>query len=245
MPSAQGNPSWDKAEIILALDLYLNHKSDTKHGSTEEIARLSVTLRSLGRHESIADPDRFRNPNSVATKLANLQFLDSSDKAKGLSGASQLDKEVWEEYHDKPALVHQIAESIRSSLAENSNKETEFRPIDDQEAEYPEGRYLYRMHISRERSRKAVRTAKQRAEKHGELKCCICGFDFYQVYGDLGKGYIECHHVKPISEYRKGDTTRAEDLALVCPNCHRMLHRHKPLLTPDELKEIMRHPAES
>lgn len=241
MPSAQGNPPWDKAEIILALDLYLNHESATKHGSVAEIESLSATLRSVGRHDLVADPDRFRNPNGVATKLANLQYLDPDDEAKGLSGASQLDREVWGQYHDKPELVHQIAESIRSSLAGNPNEDLELSPIDDQEAEFPEGRYLYRMHVMRERNPKAVRAVKQEAEKRGELRCCICGFDFYRVYGDLGKGYIECHHTKPISEYRRGDTTRAEDLTLVCPNCHRMLHRHKPLLMPEELKEIIRH----
>lgn len=241
MPSAQGNPPWDKAEILLALDLYLNHESATKHGSTAEIESLSETLRRLGRHDSIADPDKFRNPNGVATKLANLQYLDPNDEAKGLSGASQLDREVWSQYHDKPELVHQLAESIRSSLLDKPDEESAIDAANDQEAEFPEGRYLYRMHVMRERNQKATKAAKQEAAKRGDLKCSVCGFDFSRVYGDLGRGFIECHHTKPISEYRKGDTTRTEDLVLVCSNCHRMLHRHKPLLTPEELKEIIQH----
>lgn len=158
-----------------------------------------------------------------------------------MSGASQLDREVWSQYHDKPKLVHYLAESIRSILVDESDEESAMNASDEQEAEYPEGRYLYRMHVMRERNPKAVIAAKQEAEKHGNLRCCVCGFDFGKVYGDLGKGFIECHHTKPISEYRKGETTRMEDLALVCSNCHRMLHRHKPLLTPEELREIIQH----
>ena len=34
---------------------------------------------------------------------------------------------------------------------------------------------------------------------HG-TKCMICGFDFEKKYGELGKGYIEVHHIRPLSE---------------------------------------------
>jgi serine/threonine protein kinase len=65
----------------------------------------------------------------------------------------------------------------------------------------------------------------------GRLACEACGFDFAQVYGKLGEGFIECHHTKPVSKLRKGDKTKLSDLALVCANCHRMLHRGGETLT--------------
>lgn len=237
MAGAQGNPPWDKAEIILALDLYLNHEPGTKHGSGEEMDKLSENPRSLHLFGEVADPEKFRNRNSVKTKLANLQYLDPGDTAKGMGNAGKLDKEVWDEYHDKPELVRELAKSILESNAEDLAMQ--ILEADEEEQEYPEGKVLYRIHKSRERSSKAVGAAKQAAAARGDLRCSVCGFDFEKTYGKLGKGFIECHHVKPISEYRKGEATRIEDLALVCPNCHRMLHRHKPLLNPAELRELM------
>lgn len=38
-------------------------------------------------------------------------------------------------------------------------------------------------------------------EKKGN-KCCVCGFDFETVYGDIGKGYIHIHHLTPLSEIK-------------------------------------------
>lgn len=108
----------------------------------------------------------------------------------------------------------------------------------DPEAEaFPEGELSYRHHIARERSARLVRLRKRQAR--GDLRCQACGFDFATVYGPLGEGYIECHHVRPVSELRAGETTRVQDLALVCANCHRMLHRRRPWLGMDALAGII------
>ena len=48
----------------------------------------------------------------------------------------------------------------------------------------------------------------------------------------------ECHHTVPVSEYGSGARTQLRDLALVCANCHRMLHRRRPWLTIDELLRL-------
>lgn len=67
-----------------------------------------------------------------------------------------------------------------------------------------------------------------------KIICHICSFDFEEVYGEIGKGYIEIHHVKPIYQYEKTDTKKflsdaLKNLMPVCSNCHRMLHREKGL----------------
>ena len=56
--------------------------------------------------------------------------------------------------------------------------------------------------------------------------------------GDRGKNYIECHHNTPVSGLNEGDVTKLSDLTLLCSNCHRIIHRKKPWLTIDELREI-------
>lgn len=235
----RANPSWDRAELILALDLYLNHDSPTKHGSQAEFRELSEMLRKMDIHDDIPDWNTFRNANSVGSKIANFEFLDSDEKSTGLSGASKLDKAIWNELHDNPGLVHAMAQGIRNAIKYTTYKNESILTNQIDEDEFSEGKFLYRVHVFRERSSKAVKLAKARARQKGELHCCVCGFDFEAVYGLLGEGYIECHHTKPISEYEKAEKTQVDDLALVCSNCHRMLHRHVPLLLPEELRALI------
>lgn len=75
---------------------------------------------------------------------------------------------------------------------------------------------------------------------HG-TKCMICGFDFEKKYGELGKGYIEVHHIRPLSEIDEEVVVNPEkDLICVCSNCHRMLHRFKSyMVTVEELRRIV------
>ena len=70
------------------------------------------------------------------------------------------------------------------------------------------------------------------------LACELCGFDFTVAYGDRGEGYIECHHIVPL--HASGPTkTRPEDLILICANCHRIIHRRNPFLTPDAAMDLV------
>nr|WP_276315577.1 HNH endonuclease [Mesorhizobium jarvisii] len=79
-----------------------------------------------------------------------------------------------------------------------------------------------------------------RAKEHYGPICQACEFDFEDFYGEHGRDYIECHHVDPLSGREgKGDVTTIKDLAMLCSNCHRMVHRTKPCLTVDELKELI------
>lgn len=70
--------------------------------------------------------------------------------------------------------------------------------------------------------------------------CVVCGINFEQVYGSLGRGYIHVHHLEPLAERpgpRLVDPIR--DLRPVCPNCHAMLHRRTPPLPVEELRNIL------
>ena len=76
-------------------------------------------------------------------------------------------------------------------------------------------------------------------EKNG-CKCMVCGMDFEEKYGELGKGFIHSHHIVPLSMINKEYKVDYEkDLVPVCPNCHAMLHRGEngKILTVDELKK--------
>ena len=74
---------------------------------------------------------------------------------------------------------------------------------------------------------------------HG-LECMVCGFNFEEHYGIWGKGFIEVHHIKPLSEKngKETETNPQTDLAVLCANCHRMVHRKKGItLSVEELKK--------
>lgn len=71
---------------------------------------------------------------------------------------------------------------------------------------------------------------------HG-LDCMVCSFNFAAAYGEQGDGFIEVHHVAPLSDTGITQTDPRTDLTVVCANCHRMLHRKRGIcLSLDELR---------
>ncbi len=103
-----------------------------------------------------------------------------------------------------------------------------------------EGRELLRLHRIRERNRGLVARKKRMVLlESGRLACEVCGFDFEAVYGPLGEGFAECHHTRPLGREGGARRTRLSDLAVVCANCHRMLHR-RPWHTIPQLQEVLR-----
>lgn len=112
---------------------------------------------------------------------------------------------------------------------------------EDDESAFPEGREKYVMHRSLERNSAIVRKAKEiRLEKEGRLACDVCETDFVESYGELGQGFIEAHHTKPVAQLDGNEKTKISDIALLCSNCHRMVHRGRPLLSVSELRMIYR-----
>jgi len=105
---------------------------------------------------------------------------------------------------------------------------------------FPEGKIKLKQHLVREQNPEVIKLAKERfILQNGKLFCEVCGFDFKAHYGDIGEGYIEGHHTKSISGMAENEATKVEDIALVCANCHRMLHRKGPWLSVNQLKDLL------
>lgn len=109
------------------------------------------------------------------------------------------------------------------------------------DVDYPEDdEKLYEGALMTVKANKYERNQKARREcvaKKG-YRCLVCGKDFEEQYGSIGKGFIHVHHLTPISSIGKEYELNVDkDLAPVCPNCHYMLHRHNPPYTIEELKE--------
>ncbi len=83
--------------------------------------------------------------------------------------------------------------------------------------------------------------ARKKCIEHYGCKCFVCGFDFEKTYGELGKGFIEVHHIVPVSQ-RGGayEVDPIRDLRPLCSNCHSMVHRKNgQVLSISSLQEIL------
>ncbi|MBI1801905.1 MAG: HNH endonuclease [Chloroflexi bacterium] len=80
----------------------------------------------------------------------------------------------------------------------------------------------------------------QAIAKYGQ-SCQVCGFNFGKFYGALGEGYIEVHHLIPLSNNKKERAIAIKDVAVVCANCHRILHhKGREPLPLNELQQVVK-----
>jgi len=235
--AAGKNPLWTREQVILALDLYMKHQGRDPGPNHPDVLEVSALLRQMATEAGLTT---YRNPSGVVMKMMNFRSVDpvfTSKGGKGLDGASKLDKAIWAEFYCKPLELAIAAEAIREGTLAKMDEDT----LDEvQSYKAKEGRVSYRYHRTLERDRKVVAIRKSNALKlHGRLQCEGCGFDFAATYGARGYGFIEAHHTNPIHAMVEGDETTPEDLALLCSNCHRMIHKAKPWLTIADLKSLL------
>jgi 5-methylcytosine-specific restriction protein A len=113
---------------------------------------------------------------------------------------------------------------------------------DETKTSFDEGKRIFREALLFARNQKLVAQAKQ----HLGVVCVVCNFDFGAKYGFWGEGYIECHHLTPLSTRdEQSAKTSLSEVAVFCSNCHCMVHRRNPPLTIQELKTAMAKAATS
>ena len=99
-----------------------------------------------------------------------------------------------------------------------------------------EGRRRLVLHLQRERNQTVVRNKKKQA---ASLDCEVCGFSFRRAYSSAASDYCEIHHLLPLSEVEHTTRTRMEDLAILCANCHRVVHLKNPPYTLNQVKSLL------
>lgn len=85
--------------------------------------------------------------------------------------------------------------------------------------------------------------ARRRCIEHYGCRCAACGLSMFEMYGELGEGVIEVHHLNPIHLF--DDTHVVDyltDLIPLCPNCHTMIHK---LEDPGDIESLKKLIAES
>ncbi|BAK76713.1 HNH endonuclease [Pseudogulbenkiania sp. NH8B] len=135
---------------------------------------------------------------------------------------------IW--YADKPESKP-IVERVMKLITEGPT------PLPDiDETGGREGKVRLSAHLRRERNAKLVKKKKESVLKAtGRLSCQVCGFDFKQVYGSYGENFCEVHHLTPLAKADCEVETKLDDLAVVCSNCHRIIHRHDPMPKIEQL----------
>ena len=242
-PSSDRNPPWLRDELLLALNLYLRHRKSPPGKQSPEVAELSQFLNQMGSALGQNSLSTYRNPNGVYMKMMNFRRFDPEYKEAGGVGLTRGNKDeaiVWDMYAHDPQRLSELCEAIRSGVRElNAENELGVVVPDIQEAE--EGRILTRVHRVRERDTRLVKQAKKAAlSKHGRLICEACGFDFERKYGTTGKEMIEVHHTKPLHTMAPGEKTRVQDLALLCANCHRVVHSSRQWLSVAQVAKLVK-----
>lgn len=140
--------------------------------------------------------------------------------------------EIWSKY------LNNIA---NNSVSKYLNKAVEFetKSIEEELENFyvSEGKKVITYGTRYERNPKLREKAIQ---IHGN-SCQVCQFSFEKTYGEIGKGFIEVHHIKPLYMTNgEQEVNPVTDLIPVCPNCHRMIHRKKSeVLSIEELKETI------
>lgn len=178
---------------------------------------------------------------SVVEGVAGERFLQLD--TVGSENREHLDKSSQTIQFDRQAAgqLLQILHSVFPDLTGDGvsiEQDVQQSPDEEEEPEV-EGRRLLRLHKFKERKPHLVRRKKRAVLRAtGRLLCEVCGFDFAEIYGPLGDGFAECHHRTPLAELDGQVGTRLTDLAIVCANCHRMLHR-RPVHTMEQLRVIL------
>jgi len=131
-----------------------------------------------------------------------------------IGNIEELQLDVWQKFKEHFVNPEQESETITSAIITT----LEFTNPDFKATE---GGMRMVSHIVKERNRNIINEKKQKAIKNNQLKCEVCGFSFPKTYN---VEFIECHHLTPIGQGGVRETT-LDDLALVCANCHRMLHK--------------------
>ncbi len=234
--SQQPRVDWRYEEIVLVCDLVVaNGWRALDRRSDERVAELSDLLRRMSPELAAKDP-KFRNVEGVGRKAYDIATAHP-DYAGEQTKGGKTTVTVVNAFVAEPARMRKLAKAIRSAATDQAPPP---QPADlDSDQMFDEGRTFERRHLARERDPRARerKIAKVR-QVHGLLQCEACGFDFEATYGERGRDFIECHHRNPLSVVGP-TTTSLQDLALLCSNCHRMIHRYRPWLTVEQLIDLV------
>lgn len=122
-------------------------------------------------------------------------------------------------------LSQAVAEPISVLVSDETTTSKKQAAANFNYEEYVEGQRTKREASFFARNPRLVNDAKV----HYGYQCQACLFRYSDRYGDIGKEFIEVHHLNPLSERSKAAEDRRltslKQVSVLCANCHRMIHR--------------------
>ena len=177
---------------------------------------------------------------NIVCNEGNAILIDRNDRVKQLphsarnNGVGHGQKSVW--YVDKPErqeLKDDLLDYIEDIINQADSSDEYKHHLHDESRTYiTSTKQIYRS-----------QAAKADCIRLKGCYCNICGFDFEKTYGEMGKDYIEVHHITPIGRLSTAEgyegTDPQNDLIPLCSNCHSMIHRRKEPYQPNEVKAML------
>lgn len=82
--------------------------------------------------------------------------------------------------------------------------------------------------------------ARRECIDHYGTNCIVCGFNFVEAYGEVGRGFIHIHHLRPLADIGHDyKINPVNDLRPVCPNCHAIIHKGDPPFSIEEVRHFL------
>jgi 5-methylcytosine-specific restriction enzyme A len=197
-----------------------------------ELSRRSAVMRarlkperlnavSIDLHTNVWRADLYEHGVVLATAYQRADLPSDEDLQRDLEEAvrlyrSVLDRGGW-------AADDQIAAEAAEELGEVTLTQAK----------------IYRRHRQIERNPSHAKLVKQ---IQGAV-CKGCEKDLAETYGPIAAGMVDAHHLRPLSTLMTGQRVTFDprkDFAVLCPTCHRVIHRMKDAGDLEALRALVR-----
>lgn len=218
--------SFTRDETILALDTLLFSGEEYLNENSAAIKELSELLNSLPIVPQTMRGKIFRNCTGVNRQIN--MFRLSSAKGKKDTHVGSIFYAVAEDYHGNEEEIHRIAVAMKRNL--DYFKDAVFGASEESYG-FPEGALLSHLHRMIE-----IRDSKKL--KAADV-CDVCHLNLSQVYKPVIGSFMQFHLMVPITELDSRKKYKPDEFITVCPNCHMILHKHRPWITRETLDDIL------
>lgn len=153
----EGQKLWTRDELILAINLYCKLPFGKLHRNNPQVIHLANLIG--------------RTSNSVAYKLVNFASLDPSLKARGIKGtpnASNLDKEIWNEFFNHWDILPFESEKLLANFEHTSVEQLNYISEEDLPREGKTREQIVKVRVNQSFFRSTIMASYNNT-------CCITG----------------------------------------------------------------------
>ena len=232
-----------EAQLVVPALILLDQATGGQMPTSELSRQLRALLRPSGQDLAILAN---RNDDHFSQKVRNLKSHDTLKRqglAEHIPSGFRITDKGRQIARSQSANVTALADFPLDTSApqfEDMGNGAEVVVIDENIV--TEGQLSTRNVTYRTRSRQLRDAAIEHYTKVGKIPCSVCSFDYGLAYVGIGTGYIQIHHLEPISY--NGETRLALDEAVrkvrpLCANCHVMVHRRHPWLSVERVTDLL------